>query len=327
MDYPDQSSQLRAVVRALRTKGVRFPKRYPPKNLDPGDSHFPGVVAEIDVLVLLSQVLMPKLLELSDGEPGRDTDITVRTTPAYRLQVKGPLAVNVRAEYSIMEMVRSARREVLREFRHKYPTAWNGVFSRITITRGKEQEVSSGWSYSVDHPRRVHVAVVEIDNEVLMAATSRNLERWIRKSVTQMSGYTDALLVQVLNLSRYPVDQTAAYRFVKERLRHHPRWRDAVPGVLLVLGGYGPRDETTGLHSRRPRLVSVENPLAPPERRLNPKIFTKHFEEEEVFEERMVAISVEPLEPWRIMDGHLWVGETLFGLLPRPLGEPFMTVL
>lgn len=181
----------------LKNKGVRFPERYPPANLHPGGSQFRGVMAELETLVLLAEVVDPKLLELAEREDGRDTDIIIRLSPPYRLQVKGPLAANVRTDYTIMKMVRVARTNALNEFRAKHNTPWRGVFSNIKIRSGKKTEVSSGVSYSVDHPRRVHAAVVQIDSGVLAGLASRNLDRWVRGAVSQLSRYTDALLVPV----------------------------------------------------------------------------------------------------------------------------------
>src|SRR5438445_2015631 len=113
---------------ALKEKGVRFPIRYPPANLSPGSARFRGVWAEVEVLALLCQVVKPTLLELKDRDNGRDTDIIIHTSPPYRLQVKGPLAVNVRADYAISSMVRTARRDALRRFRAEQKTHWKGLF-------------------------------------------------------------------------------------------------------------------------------------------------------------------------------------------------------
>ena len=314
-------------MRALREKGVRFPIRYPPANLNPGSAQFRGVWAEVEVLALLCRVVKPTLLELKERDTGRDTDIIIHTSPAYRLQVKGPLAVNVRADYAISSMVRTARQDALRRFRAEQKTHWKGLFSTIRIHPGQKTEVYSGTSYSVDYPSRVHVAIVQIDHEVLAPVAKRNIEGWIRESVSQLVGYNDALLVPVLNVSRYSLDQARAYKYVKEIFVRHPRWKEKVSGVLLALPGYGDADPVTGLHARTLRLVGVENPLAPDGRRLNPGLFNPHIEDEEVFEENMVVISVEPpVEPWRIENGLIWVGGTLFGPSPRQLGEPIVVV-
>src|SRR5439155_13910932 len=119
--------------------------------------------------------------------------------------------------------------------------------------------------------------------------------------VGQLVGYSDALLAPVLNLTRYPLNQTAAYKQVKSIFRRHPRWRHKVAGVILLLQGHGSEDELTGLYARKLRFVGVENPLAPKDRRLRPDLFNPGIQDEETFLESMVVISVEPpLEPWRI---------------------------
>jgi hypothetical protein len=180
---------------------------------------------------------------------------------------------------------------------------------------------------SVEHPDEVHVAVVEIESEVLAAMASKNLERWIRKAVRQLAGYDDALLVPVVNPSRYPLNQAEAYKRVKEIFRRHPRWKDKVAGVLLVLRGYGDPDRLTGLHTQSLRLVGVENPLTPKSRRLRPETFNADVEEETLFHENVVVISVDPpYVPLRLENRLVWVGTTLFGALPKPLGEPFAVV-
>jgi len=314
-------------VGALRERGVRFPNWYPPLNLDPGSSHFRGVWSEIETLALLSQFVNPDLLEISERDHGKDTDIIIRLSPPYRLQVKGPLATHVDSDYAIAKMVRTARGDAARRFRIEQKTPWKGLFSTIRIHQGEQTEVYSGSTQSVNYPRTVHAAVVEIDGAVLARFATKNIERWIRKAVRQLIRYDDdAVLVPVLNASRYPLDQARAYKYIKGIFTRHPRWGGRVGGVLLLLRGYGEPDPITGLHATKIRFVGVENPLTPAERRLNPVLFNPVLQDEELYQENAVVISVDPpYEPWRIENRLLWVGGTIFGALPRQLGEPFMS--
>lgn len=320
--------RLGEAVGALRERGVRFPSWYPPMNSDPGSSHFRGVWSEIETLALLTQFVNPDLLEISERDHGKDTDIIIHLSPPYRLQVKGPLATHVDADYSIATMVRTARSDAIRRFRIEQRTPWKGLFSSIRIHQGEQAEVYSGSSHSVNYPRIVHAAVVEIDGAVLARFAMKNIERWIRKAVRQLIRYDDdAILVPVLNVSRYPLDQARAYKYIKGIFARHPRWSGRVGGVLLLLRGYGESHPITGLHSTKIRLVGVENPLTPTERRLNPELFNPHLQDEEMYQENAVVISVDPAyEPWRIENRLLWVGGTIFGVLPRQLAEPFMSV-
>lgn len=321
------SERLRDVVHGLMDQGVRFPERYPPANLPSGGPSFRGVWAEVETAALLARVVDPELLELAPRDEAGDTDIIVHLSPPYRLQVKGPIPAHVSEDLAILAMVRSARREALQRFHAEQPTTWQGVFSNIRIHQGKDGETHSGISRSVDHPSPVHVAVVEIDKEVLATIAKKNLERWIREAVRQLVRYEDALLVPVLNLSRYPLDQAEAYAQVKQMFLRHPRWQDKVSGVVLVLRGYQEPDLVTGFHTSDLRLVGVENPLAPKERRLKPETFNPNVYHETVFREELVVISVDPpFVPWRIEHRLVWVENTPFGALPKPLGEPFAVV-
>lgn len=108
---------LEVLVDALTARGVKFPERYPPANLDPGTSHFRGVWSEIETLVLLARQASPRLLELVDSGASGDTDIIIHFSPPLRLQVKGPLATSVRSDLRIAYTVRSARAEAFRQFR------------------------------------------------------------------------------------------------------------------------------------------------------------------------------------------------------------------
>src|SRR2546430_16519136 len=127
------TAHLTAAVRLLKKLGVRFPHGYPPRNLDPGSAPFRGTIAEVETLLLLSRVIEPTLLELAEREVGRDTDVIVHTSPRYRLQIKGPISLTVRGHLQIPQIVRSVRREALREFRRDQCTPWKGVFSKIRI--------------------------------------------------------------------------------------------------------------------------------------------------------------------------------------------------
>lgn len=244
--------RLREAVAALRGKGVRFPKWYPPLNLDPRSSYFRGVWSEIETLVLLTQFVNPDLLEISERDHGKDTDIIIHLSPPYRLQVKGPLATHVDADYAIAKVVRTARRDAVRRFRIEQRTLWKGLFSTIRIHQGEQTEVYSGSFHSVSYPRIVHAAVVEIDGALLARFAVKNIERWIRKAVRQLIRYDDdAILVPVLNVSRYQLDQARAYKHIKDIFARHPRWSGRVGGVLLLLRGYGEPHPTTGLHSTK----------------------------------------------------------------------------
>jgi len=256
-----------------------------------------------------------------------DTDILIHLSPPFRLQVKGPLLTNVRADNALIELVRWARTDALRRFRAESRSPWKGVFSNIRVHSGKLVEEHSGTSYSVNHPAEVHVAVVEVEHEVTASIAAKSMDRLIRHAVSQLVGYSDALLVPVLNLSRYPLNQAEAYKQARGIFVQHPRWKDKVAGILLVLQGHGDKDAISGLHASTLRLVGVENPLAPEERRLKPEMFNPIVQEEEVYLENLVVTSVDPpFVRWRIENGLVWVGATLFGPLPKPLGEPYLAI-
>lgn len=319
--------QVAELGRALREKGIRFPHGYPPANLDPSSAPFRGVWAELETLALLARVIDPGLLEVSKRDDRMDTDILIHLSPPLRLQVKGPLITNVRADQAIIGLVRWARNDALKRFRAERRTPWKGVFSNIKIHLGEQVEEHSGTSYSVNHPAEVHVAVVQVENQVLASMASKNMDRWIRQAVGQLAGYGDALLVPVLNLSRYPLNQADAYKQVKSIFLRHPRWKTRVAGALLVLQGHGDTDAVSGLHRSSLRLIGVENQLAPEGRRLKPEMFNPVVQDEEVYLENVVVTSVDPPSVlWRIENRLVWVGDTLFGPLPKPLGEPFIAI-
>lgn len=186
----------------------------------------------------------------------------------------------------------------------------------------------SGTSFAVKYPILAHAAVVQIDPEVPAPMAEKNLRRWTQKAVGQLGRDQDAsLLVSVLNVSRYPLDQAKAYKLVRQVLTDRPQWSDNVAGVLLILRGYGDRRPESGLHVSHLRLVGVENPLAPEARRLRPEVFNPGLKDEDLYQEGLVVISVDPpTEPYKIENGLIWVRDTLFGALPNHVGEPSVVV-
>jgi hypothetical protein len=131
-------------VRTLKEAGVQFPPGYPPANVNPRSSEFRGVWAQLETLTLLTRVVEPWLLELASRDVEGDTDIIIRTSPPYRLQVKGPFPTNIREDDAILRVVRSVRTDVLKRFLNQNPTPWNGVFSTIRVHLGKDGEEYSG---------------------------------------------------------------------------------------------------------------------------------------------------------------------------------------
>src|SRR5437879_10856292 len=107
------NEHLRAAVRLLRKRGVRFPHDYPPRNLDPGSVPFRGTISEVETVLLLNRVIDPTLLELAEPEVGKDSDVIVQLFASYRLQVKVPLSLNVRGHVGVSQLFRFVRMDGL----------------------------------------------------------------------------------------------------------------------------------------------------------------------------------------------------------------------
>ncbi len=310
-------------VNALRALGVKMPTKYPPANLPITSSWFRGVLAQVEVAELLVEVFPPKLIEIEPGISGADVDIAIHTQPPSFLQVKDHMLSTVpnRGErMQIKELLGWVRGTVQADISYRDQS----TVSTLRVHLGTDgQPAMSGETRNVVQPGVVHVYIVDIEAEVVEVAVRAAVERRVAEAMRQLRGLTSGILVPVVDLTRYPHDQASVYRHTRELFRMNPGWTLA-GGVLLLTNDYATESDQSVFHAMHRRLIAIENPNAPNERRIRPETFNPQFGDETVFQEGLRVISVWPRVPYIIdTDGQLFIGVKKFADLPRDTGTPY----
>ncbi len=308
----------------LRARGVKAPTEYPPRNLPPASEWLRSVLSVVETAELLAAVFPPASIEIEPSQKPGDVDIRVHGARTYHLQIKSwtPERIRGRGEtLSLDELIRQARVQVLGRFARNSPAS---SFTKITVHWGKDgRPAFSGLSVTVQSSYGIHVTVVEVDSAILLEMARRKLQRSIELASEQLEPVDAGVLVPVIDLTRYPHNQTDLIKEARRLLSERPAWAN-IGGVLLVTKRPGQEDSHTGLHFPEARLIGVENPNAPKDRRFDPKVFNPTLDEETIYEERMVVIRVDPPQVDLRIDGRaIIVNGALFGYLPKETSVPY----
>lgn len=308
----------------LRLAGVKSPADYPRPNLPPSSEWLRSELSVIETAELLAKVFPPSSIEIEPVQDEGDVDIRVADRKTYHLQVKAWTPEQVPGIGDAMPLetlISQARSQVLRDFSAKSP---NSSFTKITIHWGKDGGPAySGLSNTVQNSYGIHVTVVTVDAAILEEMARRKLERSIAKAAEQLKEVGSAILVPVVDLARYPHDQTALIKEGKRLLSHNSQLA-GIGGVLLVTQRPGKKDPGSGLHYPETRLIGIGNPKATEERRLDPRVFNPTLGGEVAYEERMVILRVDPPQIDVRVDGRaIIVNGVLFGYLPEGTSVPY----
>lgn len=304
--------------------GVRFPDPYPPRDLPQNSIWFRSVLGQIEAAELVARTHAPDSSRVEPPREGGDVDILISGPPKYRLQIKEWIPTNVRTPLgttSIAALARSTRLDVLTRFDGGRLVA--PALHRIRIHPDRRRGVAYlARSHKVDSTGNAQMTVLEIASDLMNASVRSKLDGSIRDAHRQLRDYSDAILVPVINLARYPHDQAHLYRHTRDLFSRNTNWR-MLGGILFITADHPWEEPVTGFYSHELRFIGLENPNAPASKRLDPYAFNPRLDNEEVYQESTVILSTVPQgTPLRILRRQLWLDGSYFGELPHFVGQP-----
>ena len=175
--------KLKERVDVLKQLGVRFPKNYPPANLESHPEVLFGFLGEIEVAELLVKQFSPNKIEIlenestqgKDGKPYMgDIDIVIyNDTPIY-LQVKNKFLLSfVDSNPLLVDSLKKAALEIIREQIHKDGLFYDPTLAKATIYLDPDGNSLMDFSLTKLEPPvdgteiiPIHVAIIEFDDKV-----------------------------------------------------------------------------------------------------------------------------------------------------------------
>lgn len=299
-------------------------------NLDEDPVSFRGVLSQLMVAEMLSDVIDPKTIEVEPDIAGGDVDIAIQRKPPVYLQVKSSdlFEINKGGQKSeLLGAIDAARDTVLADVRQLPVSTYTHL--RIHADRAGEL-LMSGKPAVVNRLPPAHIIVLEPDAALCNTKTNAVIEKQIKKALGQLKEHKGAVLAPVVSLLQYPHNQAEAVRHVRKLFRENPRWTLA-GGVVLVTTGYAEAPQGgTGLTVSEPRLIPIPNPNAPEELRVNEGIFNTDVGDETLFDEWPTFPYIERLDPApptelvQIRADGFYIDGVRFGpLSSSPPGAPF----
>jgi len=273
-------------------------------------------------------VFSPQDLELRMQSDIGDVDIIIHTEPPHLLQVKDLVSNTIRPteDDKPLELEKAISTVLKRVKEDIEESGWKGgTFTKVRIHLNNDKVLAmSGDCMTVEEcNENINVSIIDVDSSVFELSMKLKLERCIRKAYSQLRYYqNNEIIVPVLNMSRYPHNQSVAYKAMKELFKDNPGWME-IGGILMVTNDYFRNSDSTGFHRSRIRLIGIENPNADSGRRLKLSLFNPNLDDEEIYEEDRMSILIEPYgTPYMIKGNSIYINRIKFGSISPNLSYP-----